>query len=183
MSGPVVVKVGGSLLGRAELVSWLRAYLAGLRPVALLVGGGPTTDAVRTLDRIHGLGEEMAHDLALRALTVNALALAHLLATGPLTATLAEVWSRDVAVLDAWALLRALEETGPVLPHTWAATSDSVALVLAGSLGARELQLVKSVGPAGPLDAGGIHPPDIVDPCFADLWRQWPSLVVRVEPV
>jgi hypothetical protein len=65
-------------------------------------------------------------------------------------------------LLDRWSRLRAVEaEAGAaLLPHTWDATSDSVALVLAGQLGARELHLLKSVGPAGPLDAGGAHPRD-----------------------
>ena len=191
MKSPCVVKIGGSLLDLPDLGERLRRHLASLqpRPVALLVGGGPTTDAVRTLDRIHGLGEATAHDLALRGLTLNTHALAHLLGEDRIVGSRAEVlaaWAiPKLALFDPWSLLYTLEaEAGTaLLPHTWEATSDSVALVLAGQLGATELHLLKSVGPAGPLDAGGLHPRDVVDPCFVDLWRRWPSLRVEVVPL
>ena len=69
-----VVKVGGSLYDLADLQSRLRAWLAeraGER-VLLVPGGGATADAVREFDNRHGLGEEKAHWLALRALALNA---------------------------------------------------------------------------------------------------------------
>jgi aspartokinase-like uncharacterized kinase len=190
MNGPCLVKLGGSLLDLPDLLPRLRHHLDGLapRPLALLVGGGPTTDAVRTLDRVHNLGEMIAHDLALRGLTLNTHALAYLLGKGRIAGNRAEVtaaWAgAQLALLDPWSLLHTLEaEAGePLLPHTWEATSDSVALVLAAQLGASELHLLKSVGPPGPLNVGGVHPHDVVDPCFVDLWRRWPSLRVEVVP-
>jgi aspartokinase-like uncharacterized kinase len=191
MIAPCVVKLGGSLLDRPDLAACLRAHLHSLRPrpIAVLVGGGPTTDAVRHLDRIHNLGEAIAHDLALRALTLNAHAIGHLLEGSVVAGTRAEVvaaWSASrLVLLDPWSLLTTLEaEAGEaILPHTWEATSDSVALVLAGSLGAGELHLLKSVGPPGPLDVGGAHPRDVVDPCFVGLWSRWPGLRVTVVNV
>src|SRR5260370_42090696 len=76
-----VVKVGGSLYDLADLQSRLRAWLAervGER-VLLVPGGGATADAVREFDNRHGLGEEKAHWLALRALALNASFLLSLL--------------------------------------------------------------------------------------------------------
>src|SRR5262249_50947889 len=77
----VVVKVGGSLYDLPGLGARLRAWLERLpsREVLLVPGGGPAADVVRDLDRLHRLGEEAAHWLALRALSVNARFLAALL--------------------------------------------------------------------------------------------------------
>jgi aspartokinase-like uncharacterized kinase len=77
MAAPVVIKVGGSLLDWPGLPARLAEVLAGqTRRVVLIVGGGRAVDWVRDLDRWHGLGEERAHALALRALDLTA----HLLA-------------------------------------------------------------------------------------------------------
>ena len=85
MTEPVVVKVGGSLLAWPELRSRLSAWLTTLSPaeVVLIPGGGAAADAVRELDRVHGLGDETAHWLAIRAMTLNAHFLAALVAEHP----------------------------------------------------------------------------------------------------
>ncbi|MBP3959479.1 hypothetical protein J8F10_29900 [Gemmata sp. G18] len=69
----IVVKVGGSLFDSAALGPALRAFIESLGPaeVLLVPGGGPVADAVRKLDRTHGLGEEAAHWLALQSLSVT----------------------------------------------------------------------------------------------------------------
>ena len=68
----IVVKVGGSVFNHPRLGPGLRAYLDSLAPskVLLVPGGGPVVDAVRELDRLHGLGEETSHWLAVRAMDV-----------------------------------------------------------------------------------------------------------------
>ena len=48
-------------------------------PFTLIAGGGPAADLIRTMDRIHGLGDEQAHWLAIDALDLNARILASLL--------------------------------------------------------------------------------------------------------
>jgi aspartokinase-like uncharacterized kinase len=70
----IVVKVGGSLFDHPALGAGLLGLIESLAPaeVLLVPGGGPVADAVRELDRVHGLGEEVAHWLALRALSVTA---------------------------------------------------------------------------------------------------------------
>ena len=47
--------------------------------MVLIAGGGPAADVVRVLDRIHGLGDETAHRLALHAMDLTAIILAELL--------------------------------------------------------------------------------------------------------
>src|SRR5260370_31880678 len=77
----VVVKIGGSLFDWPELKPRLQQYLATLSGTnfILIPGGGHAADAVRELDRVHFLGEDAAHWLALHALTANAPFLAPLL--------------------------------------------------------------------------------------------------------
>src|SRR5438094_8286630 len=79
----VVVKVGGSLFDWPALGQRLERWLKTLpsNKVLLVPGGGPTVEGIRNFDRRHGLGEESAHWLALRALSVSAHFLAAVLSS------------------------------------------------------------------------------------------------------
>jgi aspartokinase-like uncharacterized kinase len=144
----VVVKVGGSLFDLPDLGLRLRAWLGrlGAGRVLLVPGGGPCADGVRTLDRVHALGEEASHWLAIRALTVNAHFL-HALLPGasvvgePHRAREAQVPS----ILDPYPFIRADEGRPGCLPHRWEATSDAIAARAAVVGRARGLILLKSV--------------------------------------
>src|SRR5439155_8942930 len=84
-SAMIVVKVGGSLFDHPALGPGLREFVESLAPkeVLLVPGGGPVADAVRELDRVHGLGEEASHWLALRGLSVTAGMMESLLGPTP----------------------------------------------------------------------------------------------------
>lgn len=154
----IVVKVGGSLYDLADLGRRLDGVLDGLgtRRVLLVPGGGRLAEVIRTLDETHCLGEEASHWLALRALAVNATFLAALLAHRKtrIVGTIEEMdtaWRHHpLLMLDAHALACA-DETDPArLPHTWAVSSDAVALRAASLIRAHRLLLLKSVTlPAG----------------------------------
>jgi aspartokinase-like uncharacterized kinase len=132
-------------------------------------------DVVRDMDRRHGLDEEAAHWLALRALSLNAHFLAELLrARRPVvTGAVADwpaLWRRGkLPILDAYAFARADEAHPEHLPHCWQATSDSVAARLAVVAGARRLVLLKSITiPAGMTwNEAARH--GYVDPLFASI--------------
>lgn len=164
-AAPVVIKVGGSLFDMLDLGQRLTQWLGqlGSCPLLLIPGGGPTTDVIRQLDRVHQLGEERAHWLALRALTLNAHFLAGLVPGAAVARQLEECpdfWRRSVVpVLDAYAFLRADDGQPGCLPHCWEVTSDSVAARVACVAGARRLVLLKSAS----LQRG------IVDGYFADV--------------
>jgi aspartokinase-like uncharacterized kinase len=148
--GLLVVKVGGSLFDLPGLSTKLRAWLDqhAAHPILLVPGGGAVADVIRTLDQQHDLGEEKAHWLALRAMQLNAYFLAALLPETPVlqdpTAWLADAKTGSVAALDALTFLRDNSDQ-VVLPHSWEATSDSIAVVIGRLLGAQELILLKSV--------------------------------------
>lgn len=164
-----VVKVGGSLYELPDLGARLRDYLTSKVPpqaVTLLVpGGGAAADAVRALDTRHRLGEEQAHFLALRALSLNAHFLACLLGD-----YLRENW----AILDSYSFLEADEcRTGQALvPHCWDATSDSVAARAAVVLQAERLVLLKSMTIPAELSWDEAGQRGLVDPVFPHILRQ-----------
>src|ERR1051325_5490791 len=86
MSDCCVVKVGGSLFDLPDLRQRMQRFLGDLdaQRVLLVPGGGAAADVVRALDRVHGLGEEASHWLALQAMSVNARFLGALLPEAPL---------------------------------------------------------------------------------------------------
>jgi len=138
--GLTVAKVGGSLYDLPDLRDRLRAWLAGSAGRVLLIpGGGAAVDVVRQLDRVHGLGEEAAHWLALRVLTANAHFLGRLIGA-PVVQSAGE---DPVSVLDPYAFCLADEERAGALPHVWDATSDAVAGRVA-ELAPADLVLLKS---------------------------------------
>lgn len=138
----IVVKVGGSLFDWPDLGPRLREFLATLGDDTLIVpGGGAIANAIRQLDATHGLGEEVAHWLALRAMSLNAHVLAELL-------------DAESKVVDPFDYVQADESNEDHLPHSWSVTSDAVAARLAVSAKASELILLKSAAPpAGDLVA------------------------------
>ena len=142
----LVVKLGGALLtSERALDHAARAVQDAAAQVRLVVvpGGGPFADAVRAADRMHSLGDDAAHWMAVLAMDQYA----HLLAARIRRARIvdrrdaieAALIARHVPVLAPYQWLRAVDP----LPHSWDVTSDSIAAWLAGALGARRLALVK----------------------------------------
>lgn len=165
MKDRLIVKVGGSLFDWPELPDRLRAWLSAQRPaqVLLVPGGGRTADVVRDLDRTFHLGEEAAHWLALRSLTLNAHFLTELLGV-PVVAS----WqNEEVAILDAHAFCLADEGHLSCLPHSWQVTSDSVAARVAQVFGATRLVLMKSVDIPGEVEWARTAEEGLVDAYFS----------------
>jgi aspartokinase-like uncharacterized kinase len=164
----IVVKVGGSLLDMPDFVERLSTHLrrySNDRPL-LLIGGGGAADWVRLMDRTHRLGDETAHDLALRSLDLTAHLAAALLPESVLiddVNSCSSVWSsRRVPILAP----RLSLHSDDFLPRNWGVTSDSIAARVATRLGADELVLLKSVqAPPGALPEE-MAARGIVDPFF-----------------
>jgi 5-(aminomethyl)-3-furanmethanol phosphate kinase len=139
-----VVKVGGGLLRAGGLDGLERACadvsaIAAERPVLVVPGGGPFADAVRALDAEVGLADDIAHALALSAMDQLGLLLTALLPGAELLTELRV--PRGLALLRA---ASAFAERSDI-PQSWAVTSDSLAVLAAGAIGADEAVLLKPV--------------------------------------
>ncbi len=141
---PLVVKVGGGLLRDDGLEGLRRACievgaLVADRRVLVVPGGGPFADAVRAIDERVGLGDEVAHELALRAMDQLGVVLAPMLPEAELLTDLVAPRALGMlAVAPAFA-------GRPDVPASWAVTSDSLAVLAAGAIGAEEAVLLKPV--------------------------------------
>lgn len=129
--------------------------MATRRPVLVVPGGGPFADAVRAVDAQVGLADDVAHVLALRAMDQLGVLLRGLLPGASLVRGL--VAPRALGVL----LVASAFEDRSEVPQSWAVTSDSLAVLAAGAIGADEAVLLKPV--AGvlarwPSDEGGWDP-------------------------
>ena len=159
-SGLVVVKVGGGLSatpGALETVARALGNAARRHRLLVVPGGGPFADAVRAFDRHQGLSADAAHWMAILAMDQYAHVLAQRIDRGVLVEEPggigAAVGAGRPAVLAPYRWMRSAD----VLPHSWDATSDSVAAFIAGALDAARLVLVKP---------GDGRPEEMVDGCF-----------------
>lgn len=144
-SGPLVVKVGGSLLTRPRWPEAIAAALAtASRPFTVVVGGGPLVDGLRAIDAAAPRPDETLHWLAIETLGITARLVAEAVGLPLVTEPAVD---RD-GVLD---VPRWLRDDGS-LPVGWQVTSDSIAAVVARAARA-PLLLVKRVSPP----AGGIR--------------------------
>ena len=196
-AGPVVVKVGGSLLGWPELPGRLTTWLDTQRAndpteeLVLVAGGGAAADWIRSLDRVYGLGEDVAHALAVHALDLTAFILARLLpgsmAVDRLDMLSAARESETTPILVPRNVLKEIERPGTDrLPATWDVTSDTIAARIAEHLQARTLVLMKSMSaPVGTTREAAARM-GLVDPMLPRAARSIPHVEVvnlRVEPL
>lgn len=143
-SGPLVVKLGGSLLGRPAWARDVTALLDAIpAPRLLVAGGGPLVDGLRAIDAAATQPANLMHRLAIDCMGLTARLVAATL-DHPLIAGYG-TGSPPTAVLDvpAW-----LDHDGRYdrLPVGWHVTSDSVAACVAATYDG-DLLLVKSVTP------------------------------------
>ena len=168
MSGPSVVKLGGSFTFSPRLRDWIAATAACAGRAVIVPGGGPFADAVRAAQAPMGFDDRAAHRMGLLAMEQYGCAIASLderltLADSP------ELIHQGLACgkVPVWLPTRmALGDGG--IPESWDVTSDSLAAWLAGRIGAGRLLLVKhvSVKEKAAL-AGDLAAHDVVDRAFA----------------
>ncbi len=152
MIGPVVLKLGGSLLAIPDLINLLEAVIDRLRPSPVLIvpGGGAAADVIRDLDRKLQLSPEKAHRDAIAAMSYNAALLCRLNKSLRLVRNYDEakrVWSEGhSAVLDADSFFFSQPDHNneDSLPASWDITSDSIAGWTARQWQADRIILAKS---------------------------------------
>jgi aspartokinase-like uncharacterized kinase len=158
--------LGGSHATGPHLKDWLAAIAAEAGVIAIVPGGGPFADAVRTAQAGIGFDDRAAHAMALMAMAQFGSALEGLNPALRLAASRSAI-SRalkdgKVPVWSPEPMARAA-----ALPETWDLTSDSLAAWLAGALGASQLALVKHGRfEAATVDAHDLVARGVVDPLF-----------------
>lgn len=156
MEGPVIVKIGGSLMDHLDPI--LQSLHRSGRPVLIVPGGGRFADLVRET----GISGDAAHWMAIAAMEQMGW---YIVSKGVIPVTFLRVPSR-VEVLLPYTLLRNADP----LPRSWDVTSDTISAWIASCL-SLPLILLKSVEG---IRSGGIlqdrierdFPTGDVDPCF-----------------
>lgn len=142
---PIVVKLGGSVVRSGALAGWLDAIAAAPPPIVVVPGGGALADEVRACQTQLGFGDRSAHRMALLAMDQLAWAVAGLRPGFAVGATEAELHAAlDRGQVAVWAPYAAIADRSDI-ENSWRLTSDSLALWLAGQLGAARCYLIKSV--------------------------------------
>ena len=168
--GARIVKLGGGLGARdaEEFRAFALAVLAAGVRCVVAPGGGPFADAVRDAQPRYGFCDRAAHRMALLAMEQMAHAIAALdrrfrvCASPP---SFAECWARGRTPV--WAPSHmAVGRTE--ITESWDVTSDSLALWLAGEIGADAVCLVKPVAPEA-RDPAALARAGVVDAAFADF--------------
>lgn len=169
---PVIVKLGGSVIRSAELPAWLDAIVEASRPIVVVPGGGALADEVRACQSQLGFGDRSAHRMALLAMDQLAWAVAGMrqgFAVGAAEDDLrAALGQGSVAVWAPYALIAERSD----IEESWRLTSDSLALWLAGRIGAQSCYLIKSIARAGTTaSATQLAQDGIVDEAFPGMLK------------
>ncbi len=160
-----VIKLGGSLLSNEDWPKRFAAWLARQSAACnlLVVGGGSLADVIRAADETHRLGDDAAHWLAVKAMSIQAEIARTLLpdCAGMIAelAKLQRLAEPGLFVAEPWSLLQQDENArdendldGGTLPHSWDVTSDSIAARIAQVWEADELVLLKAGWPQAARD-------------------------------
>ena len=161
-----VIKIGGSLVSDRARLSATLTDCVDNAPVAIVPGGGPFADAVRTAQAALGFDDGLAHRLALDAMGRMAevfCALEPRLTIAATPEAVAEALAKGRSVI--WDPV-ALKAGHPDIAESWAVTSDSLAIWLAGVLGAERCVLVKSADIPARTDPASLAQAGVVDAVF-----------------
>lgn len=168
---PIVVKLGGSVVRSGELHAWLDAIAAAPHPVVVVPGGGGLADEVRACQSRLGFGDRAAHRMALLAMDQLAWAVAGLHQGFVVGATEPELRATlDRGAVAVWAPYALIAERTD-LEESWRLTSDSLALWLAGRIGAERCYLIKSIARDTTASARQLASDGIVDAAFPGMLK------------
>lgn len=182
-----VVKIGGSLLGDAQLQSRLKHWQEQSidhSTTVWIVGGGALVGCLRNFQSIHQtpnqISDSQAHWLAIDLMSITARSFGQLFPSWPVTSTISSIHTRvrqgNVNIIfDSSDWLRKTND----LPHDWTVTSDSIAARLAIELLCVEVILLKSTQNAGQSVQENVQA-GVVDQHLAHLADQIPVKIIKL---
>jgi aspartokinase-like uncharacterized kinase len=143
-----IIKVGGSLALNPEKLKILCRTLSDISQKQRLIivpGGGEFADTVRALDERFNLSVQSSHQMAILAMDQYGYLLTNLVGNSCLVDKLENVKK----VLDSGKIPIFLSSSyfagADPLPNSWDITSDSIAVYVAGQLGACRIVLITNV--------------------------------------
>ena len=163
-----VIKLGGSVSRSQELYSWIRAIIdLSDERIVIVPGGGGFADQVRSLQAYWHFNDSVAHEMAILAMQNMAVCYAGLdsalqVATsledinGILSQGRVPVWSPTLSWLDQ-----------QNVAHSWDVTSDSLSVIIAQALAAKQLILVKSLRVSKEITIAELVEREIADKAFS----------------
>ena len=163
-----VIKLGGSVSRSQELYSWIRAIIdLSDERIVIVPGGGGLADQVRSLQAYWHFNDSVAHEMAILAMQNMAVCYAGLdsalqVATsledinGILSQGRVPVWSPTLSWLDQ-----------QNVAHSWDVTSDSLSVIIARALAAKQLILVKSLRVSKAITVAELVEREIADKAFS----------------
>ena len=178
VSGGAVIKIGGSLVSDRTRLRAILAECADEAPVAIVPGGGPFADAVRTTQGQLGFDDAFAHRLALDAMGRMAevfCAVEPRLTIAASLEAVADALGRGRSVI--WDPV-ALKAGHPDIAESWEVTSDSLALWLASVIGADRCILMKSANSPAETDPHILARDGLVDAAFPRFAAAFPGAIV-----
>ena len=170
MSGPTVVKLGGSFALSPHLREWTAAIAARAGRIVIVPGGGPFADVVRIAQAPMGFDDRAAHRMGLLAMEQYGCAIASLdERLSPADSLESIRHSLADGKVPVWLPVRMVLAEASI-PQSWDVTSDSLAAWLAGKIGAKRLVLVKHVeAMENAVRAADLTARNIVDNAFMDF--------------
>jgi len=168
--GPTIIKLGGSFAFSAHLKDWVNAIVGCGGHAIIVPGGGPFADAVRAAQVRMGFDDRAAHHMGLLAMEQYGCAIKSLHEKLSLAETLDSIRSGLIdGRVPVWLPSRMISGAADV-PQSWEVTSDSLAVWLAGKIGAERLVLVKHIEQTGgTMRVADLAAHGIVDRAFASF--------------
>jgi len=183
-SGLVIVKLGGAHALSPDLADELDALAGWRRPMVLVPGGGPFADAVRQAQPVMEFDDRAAHHMALLAMEQFGLAICSLDDRYvPASRTDGFAQALSAGQIPVW-LPSQMALADPSIEMSWRVTSDSLAVWLAGQLGACDVVLVKRIAePVAQSDIGVLVGTGVVDEALPEMLQRYPVCLSIIGPL
>ncbi len=129
----VIVKIGGSLLNYSKQLEQVLQVIDNdyENEIIIVPGGGIFADTVKNIQEKLDINDDIAHWMAIKATEIYAIYISEKLSRGVLCENLQEIENylsrRYIPIVLPFKIMYRLD----ILPKTWKATSDSIAILIA----------------------------------------------------